>query len=257
MATYAIGDVQGCAATLQRLVKACGFDPAKDKLRFVGDLVNRGPDNLGVLRFIKGLGKSAETVLGNHDLHLIARSMKLRDAKDGDTLDDVLAARDGKELVEWLAHRPLLLAEESRIFVHAGFLPTWTPSAAEKEARRLEHLLRDPKHRAKLLDKEQYDPALKALTTIRTIHDDGSLCKFAGEPEVAPKGCRPWFSHPGRKSRGITLVFGHWSALGYKRGADYLALDSGCVWGQELTAVRLEDGKVFTEKSVDKVKGRK
>ena len=251
MATYAIGDVQGCGVTLQRLVKKCGFDAAKDKLRFVGDLVNRGPDNLGVLRFVKSLGDRAETVLGNHDLHLISRSLGIRPEKDLDTLDDVLRAKDCKDLVEWLAHRPLLITEGDRCFVHAGVLPSWTLHAAAKEARRLELLLRDPKHRVKLLDKEHYDPSLKVLTTIRTVHDDGKLCKFAGEPEVAPIGCRPWFSHPARQTRGNTVIFGHWSALGYKRGDDYLALDSGCVWGQRLTAVRLEDGQVFAEECAD------
>lgn len=256
MATYAIGDVQGCGETLRRLVKRIGFDPAKDRLRFVGDLVNRGPDNLSVLRFVKGLGDRAETVLGNHDLHLIARSMKLRPEKELDTLDDVLRAPDRAELVEWLAHRPLLYTEANRTFVHAGLLPSWTVAAATKEARRLEARLKDPKHREKLLDKEHYDPALKVLTTIRTVKDDDSLCKFAGEPEVAPAGCKPWFSHPSRRSRACLVVFGHWSALGFARGADFLALDSGCVWGEKLTAVRLEDGEVFAEPCADEVPER-
>ncbi len=253
MATYAIGDVQGCGETLRRLIERIAFDPARDKLRFVGDLVNRGPENLSVLRFVKGLGDRAETVLGNHDLHLIARAMRLRPEKELDTLDDVLAAKDKDELIEWLAHRPLLFVEANRVFVHAGLLPSWTVAAATKEARRLEAHLKNPKQRGRLLEKEQYDPALKVLTTIRTVKDDDTLCKFAGEPEVAPTGCRPWFSHPARRSRDAFVVFGHWSALGHRRGSDYLALDSGCVWGERLTAVRLEDGEVFAEPCADVV----
>jgi bis(5'-nucleosyl)-tetraphosphatase (symmetrical) len=251
MATYAIGDVQGCNATLQRLVEKLGFDPARDRLRFVGDLVNRGPDNLGVLRYVKGLGDRAETVLGNHDLHLISRASGLSGAKELDTLGDVLGAKDRDELVEWLAHRPLLLQEEGRVLVHAGLLPSWTPEAAAGEARRLEKLLRDSKLRPKVLAKEGFDPALKALTTIRTVKADGTLCKFSGPPAEAPPGCTPWFADPARQSRGTTVLFGHWSALGFKRGSDYLALDSGCVWGQTLTAVRLEDGHVQAQMCVD------
>jgi bis(5'-nucleosyl)-tetraphosphatase (symmetrical) len=253
VATYAIGDVQGCGATLQRLIRTIGFDAQHDHLRFVGDLVNRGPDNLGVLRYVKSLGDHAETVLGNHDLHLISRASGLSPAKELDTLDDVLQAPDRHELVEWLASRPLVLAEKDRLFVHAGLLPSWTTADAEREARRLEPLLRDPKQRARIIGKEGFDPALKALTTIRTVRDDGTLCKFSGEPEVAPKGCTPWFAHPERKSRGRLIVFGHWSALGYKRGDDFLALDSGCIWGQSLTAVRLDDGRVYSEPCVDRV----
>lgn len=253
MATYAIGDVQGCSATLKRLVKAIGFNPAKDKLRFVGDLVNRGPDNLGVLRFVKGLGKNAETVLGNHDLHLLARASGASLAKELDTLDDVLQAKDRSELVEWLASKPLVLSEEGRLFVHAGFPPTWTPSDALRENRRLQLLLRDPEERVRLIGREGSDAALKAMTSMRTIKNDGSLCKYSGPPKDAPDGCKPWFEHPDRKTRGTTVVFGHWSALGFKQGRDYVALDTGCVWGESLTAIRLEDGKVHSERCVDPV----
>jgi bis(5'-nucleosyl)-tetraphosphatase (symmetrical) len=237
-------------------VRTIGFAPERDRLRFVGDLVNRGPDNLAVLRFVKSLGASAETVLGNHDLHLIARADGVSPEKELDTLDDVLQAKDRTELVEWLARRPLVLSEEGRLFVHAGLLPTWTAADALAQSRRLELALRDPRERRRIIGQEGSDPALKALTSIRTVKADGTLCKYSGAPKGAPPGCKPWFEHEGRKTRGTTVIFGHWSALGFRQGKDFVALDSGCVWGESLTALRLDDGQVFSERCIDPLGAR-
>lgn len=252
MSTYVIGDVQGCYDTLVALLKRVSFDRKKDRAWFVGDLVNRGPKSLEVLRFIKDLGRSATAVLGNHDLHLIGRHAGIRRAKDGDTLDAVLAAPDAEALIQWLAERPLLFREGPVTLVHAGLRPEWTLADAERAAVSLATRIRDPNARRALYERDEYPPELKALATIRTCHVDGTLCKHNGTPETAPKGCHPWFEVAGRKSHGeSTILFGHWSALGYRKGDDYVALDSGCVWGRTLTAYRLEDGRTFSEPAVE------
>jgi bis(5'-nucleosyl)-tetraphosphatase (symmetrical) len=256
VATYAIGDVQGCHATLKALLTRIAFDPKRDRIWLVGDLVNRGPSSAAVLRTVRDLGDAAVSVLGNHDLHLIARYAGVAAEKPLDTLDDVLGARDAGELVDWLARRPLVHREGDWTMVHAGFVPDWSVDDALANAHGIEAKLRDPKLRSTVVGKESFSPALKALVTVRTVKADGSLCKFKGAPKEAPKGCVPWFEHPARRSRGSRIVFGHWAALGYARGADYLALDSGCVWGNALTAVRLEDGAVAQEKCRDPLRGR-
>lgn len=254
MATYAVGDVQGCFETLQALVARCGFDPTRDKLWLVGDLVNRGPRSADVLRYAKSLGDRAVCVLGNHDLHLIARHLGHSPAKDLDTLDDVLRAPDATALVDWLASRPLLHQEGGWVMVHAGLAPQWSLEDAAKHARRFEASLKNPIARAQLLAKGGFPPELRVLTTIRTCHPDGSLCRYSGAPEQAPAGCVPWFSHPARRTKGTRVVFGHWAALGLREGPDWLALDSGCVWGNALTAVRLEDHAVFQEPTHESVR---
>lgn len=247
MATYVIGDVQGCFDTLKALLKRCAFDPQHDRLWFAGDLVNRGPRSLDVLRYLKSLGDRVIAVLGNHDLHLLSRHAGIALEKPLDTLEAVLAAPDVEDLMDWLANRPLMYTENAFTLVHAGLLPTWTISDAANFARDLEAKIRDKTARRSLLNKMDYPPALRALTTLRTCFSDGTFCKYNGAPETAPPGCVPWFAHPERKSRGEMVIFGHWSALGYRRGTDYMALDTGCVWGQALTGVRLEDGQRFTE----------
>ena len=248
MATYVIGDVQGCRASLEALLAKLHFRPSSrggtDRLWLVGDLVNRGPDSLGVLRLVRDLGPSATVVLGNHDLHLLARSRGLAVAKPRDTLDEVLAAPGRDDLLAWLAARPLLYEEQGWTMVHAGLHPAWTLVKARSEARRLETLLRTPASWGDLIGAKGFDEALKVLTTIRTVDESGRLCKFDGPPAAAPAGCLPWFSHPARQTRGTPIIFGHWAALGHVVGSDYVALDSGCVWGQALTAYRLEDGQV-------------
>jgi bis(5'-nucleosyl)-tetraphosphatase (symmetrical) len=244
MATYAIGDVQGCFAELQRLLGKVGFDPVHDRVWLVGDLVNRGPRSLDVLRWVKGLGDRAVCVLGNHDLHLLARGYGVTHPKSRDTLGETLAAPDRKELFEWLRGLPLLYREDRWVMVHAGLLPSWTLDDAEGHARAAESALRSSDPRPFLAS---WPRPVKVLANIRTCRADGSMCAdFKGAPADAPTGCTPWFAQP--HARGdVTVIFGHWAALGFQRGDGYLALDSGCVWGEKLTCVRLEDGAVFQE----------
>lgn len=245
MATYAIGDVQGCATTLERLLVRIGF-AGHDRLWLVGDLVNRGPRSADVLRLVRGLGERAVVVLGNHDLHLLARAAGLEPAKRRDTLDDVLSAPDRAPLLDWLRTRPLLHRDGAWLMVHAGLLPAWTVDEAEARAREVEALLAQGRL-AELLGDSRPARSLRVLTRLRTCRDDGRLCDFDGAPEDAPDGCQPWFSSPKRRSTEVTVLFGHWSALGLHLGADAIGLDTGCVWGRTLTALRLEDRAVFSE----------
>lgn len=243
MATYAIGDVQGCFITLERLLARIDFDRARDRLWFVGDIVNRGPASLDVLRFVCDLGEAAVVVLGNHDLHLIARARGTRDAKPRDTFDDVLGADDRESLLDWLIHRPLLHREGGYAMVHAGLAPQWSLDEAEKLARKAERKLRADK----LSKSVRY--AIDALTRLRTCRTNGEMClDFAGPPEQAPEGCRPWFELADIPSEE-TVLFGHWASLGLHLGENAIGLDTGCVWGGTLTALRLEDRKLFHEPS--------
>jgi bis(5'-nucleosyl)-tetraphosphatase (symmetrical) len=245
-----MGDIQGCFRTLRRLLRRIAFDPAKDRLWNTGDLVNRGPGSLEVLRWARDLGDRLMTVLGNHDLHLLARAAGLVRAKPRDTLDEVLAAPDRDELLAWLRARPLLHAEEGRVLVHAGLLPAWTVAEAETLARSVEERLRAAGglELARPQSREPERSTLWVLTRLRFCTADGSPGPdFTGPPDAAPPGCRPWFDFPGRRSAEATVLFGHWAALGFYRAPGILGLDSGCVWGGELTAVRLEDGEVFQE----------
>jgi bis(5'-nucleosyl)-tetraphosphatase (symmetrical) len=260
MATYAIGDVQGCFLTLQRLLDAIRFDPASDRLWLAGDLVNRGPRSLEVLRWARGLGEALVAVLGNHDLHLIGRSFGVRGVKRGDSLDAVLVAPDRDALIGWLRGLPLLHREGDRVLVHAGLQPAWTPAEAEEVARAVESALRGPDAGALIeslsertlpgwgpgLDpRRRRDLGLQTLVLMRTCRRDGRLCRdFSGPPEQAPPGCRPWFEREGRRPAGVTVVCGHWARLGLRIQPGLLALDTGCAWGGRLTAVRLEDGAI-------------
>lgn len=262
MATYAIGDVQGCYDSLCALLARVGFDPACDRLWFAGDLVNRGPRSLEVLRAVRGLGERAVVVLGNHDLHLLGRAAGVSSPKRNDTLDQVLAAPDADELLSWLGSRPLFHEEGDFALVHAGLLPAWDLAQARARAQEVEAALggaaRDEVLRADdepvtawrsdLPEPERLRAITTVLTRIRTCREDGELCaSFSGPPEEAPAGCHPWFSHPRGARRPSTLLFGHWAALGFRRGEGYVGLDSGCVWGGPLTALRLDDGEVFQE----------
>lgn len=259
--TYVIGDVQGCFATFERLLAQVRFDVSSDRLWLVGDLVNRGPQNLEMLRWVVRHERAVTTVLGNHDLHLIARHLGIVGPKRRDTLEDVLYAPDRERLVGWLRERPLLHRENGFVLVHAGLLPQWTASEAEGAAREIESLLRSARvvelikagWRGKarvwapdLPELERVRVALYGLTQLRTCTPEGlPEPSFKEAPEQAPRGYLPWFEVPSRKSKDATIVFGHWAALGLHLGKGVIGLDTGAVWGNTLTAIRLEDRAIF------------
>ncbi len=261
MATYAIGDVQGCAGTLRELLAAFGFERERDRLWFVGDLVNRGPDSLDTLRLVKDLGDAAVTVLGNHDFHLLAVAAGKAKQHRSDTLAAVLAAPDREELLGWLRRRPMLHVRGRWAMVHAGLLPQWNIAQAQRLASEVEAALRGEGWRDFLGqlygDKpDSWNESLRGIDRLRVIVNamarmrfckaDGTIeFKTKGETDKAPPGFFPWFDAPGRESRDHTIICGHWSALGLKLRPDLLALDSGCVWGGRLSAVRLEDRRLF------------
>jgi bis(5'-nucleosyl)-tetraphosphatase (symmetrical) len=260
MATYAIGDVQGCYRSLQRLVDLIEFDSASDRLWFVGDVVNRGPESLQVLRYIKRLGPAAQLVLGNHDLFLLAAAEELVVMRPHDTLKDVLAATDRADLLGWLRQQPLHHREGSYFMVHAGLLPQWTVAEADRWARDAAAALAGPHYRTLLHTlfhdaPAQWSPALsgferlaaivRVLTRIRVCTPDGQMAAtFSGPPGDAPPGYLPWFHIPTRKSTDATVIVGHWAALGLHVTHNVVALDSGCVWDGCLTAMRLEDRRI-------------
>lgn len=263
MSTYTIGDVQGCFDELQSLLTDINFDPRQDRLWLVGDLVNRGPKSLEVLRFVKNL-PDAKVVLGNHDIHLLA--LAYGNPYPHHTLDAVLNAPDRDELITWLRHLPVLHYDAALgyIMVHAGLAPQWDLATAMRCGRELEAALQDDQQIAALLDNlygnqpdswhddlsgwERLRFITNALTRMRYCTADGRLeFSAAGEPGTQPEGYLPWFKVPGRKTRQQKIVFGHWSSLqGITDEPRVFALDTGCVWGKTLTAMRLEDGQLFS-----------
>jgi bis(5'-nucleosyl)-tetraphosphatase (symmetrical) len=261
MSTYAIGDIQGCLDPLERLLDACKFDAARDRLWFVGDLVNRGPQSLEVLRYVKRLGDGATVVLGNHDLHLLVVAAGYVRQHRGDTLDAILAAPDRDELLGWLRRRPLLHSQDGWLMVHAGLLPAWTVAEAQALAREVESALRGDACDEFLRFLYGNEPArwsddlaghdrlrviVNAMTRMRVCTAQGKMAfTYSGEPRDIPQGFLPWFEVPGRASAQTPIVFGHWSAHGLIMRGDVVALDTGCIWGRALTAMRLEDRKVF------------
>jgi len=261
MATYAIGDIQGCYGALRRLLDQCAFDPAADRLWLVGDLVNRGPESREVLRFVASLGEAATTVLGNHDLYLLMRHAGLKPRNAKDSLDDILKAPDCDELLHWLARRPLLYVEDRHALVHAGLLPQWTIPEALALAEEVQAALTGKDSKKFLLHLMGSHPdrwenglgnwdrlrvIVNALTRMRFCSSEGRMMmRVKGPPSAAPEGAHPWFALPNRASRTHTIVCGHWSALGFYREEGLIALDSGYVWGGALTALRIEDGEVF------------
>ncbi|MCB1886634.1 MAG: symmetrical bis(5'-nucleosyl)-tetraphosphatase [Rhodocyclaceae bacterium] len=263
MSTYAIGDIQGCCDELEALLARCQFDPAADRLWLVGDLVNRGPSSLEVLRLVKGLGEAAVVVLGNHDLYLLMVAAGFRKRGKDDTLGPVLEAPDRAELLDWLASRPLVHLEGDHVLVHAGLPPQWSGSRARALAAEVEAALQgdgrdaflsglhgnQPDHwHDELRGPDRLRYVVNALTRMRFCAADGQLeFKAKGPPDQAPDGFLPWFDLPARAADRETIVCGHWSALGFRRQPGLLALDTGCLWGGELTAVRLEDGLVFRQ----------
>ena len=261
MATYAIGDIQGCCTEFQQLLERVRFDPVVDKLWLVGDLVNRGPDSLGVLRLVKSLGESAITVLGNHDLHTLAVMEGAVKPCRNDTLHEILSAPDRDELLSWLRNQRLIHVEGDYVLVHAGLLPSWTVTQAQRLAHEIETVLRGkhyhdffvhmygnhPSHwRDDLTGHKRLRVITNALTRMRICTAEGEMeFKFKGEEKDIPQGYRAWFDVPDRASADATIICGHWSALGLKVEQRIIALDTGCLWGGPLTAIRLEDRQLF------------
>lgn len=258
MAVYAIGDVQGCYEELNALLAALSFDSGRDRLWFTGDLVNRGPASVRVLRLVKGLGEAAVAVLGNHDLHLLAVAEGYEHPRTKDTFDDVLGAPDRDELLQWLRRRPLLHRERGfdEVMVHAGLAPQWDVETAAACAGEVEAALVGADYRALLANMygdlpEAWSPDLSGwerlrfiincLTRLRYCDAAGRIALDAkGPPGSQPAGYLPWFQVPGRRSAGRPVIFGHWSTLGVRAEGGVFALDGGCVWGGSLTAMRLD-----------------
>jgi len=259
VATYAIGDIQGCYDELRALMDRLRFDPATDRIWFVGDLVNRGPDSLNTLRLVRDLGDSAVSVLGNHDLHLLAIDAGNTRKDDGDPgVAAVLQAKDRDELLYWLRHRPLLHRDTALGFtmIHAGLPPQWDIETAAACAREVEAQLRGDNYavffnemygnkpriwKANLSGMERWRFTTNCLTRLRYCAMDGSLgLKEKGPLGSQQKGMIPWYSHPGRASCDERIIFGHWSMLGYRAEHNVWALDTGCLWGGALTALRLD-----------------
>ena len=259
MALYLIGDVQGCDAPLQRLLQRVDFSASRDTLYLLGDLVNRGPDSLAVLRRLMHLGSSARCLLGNHDLHLLALAWGLRKPHDNDTLDAVLQAPDQAELLQWLRTRPLALRERlvghEVLMVHAGVLPTWSADTTMALAAEVQAVLcadapetllgtmygnGPARWRNRLQGAERLRTIVNVLTRLRFCTPQGNM-DFATKEgaAAAPPGYLPWFDVPGRRTAAGIVAFGHWSTLGWLGRNDVLAMDTGCVWGGCLSAARL------------------
>ncbi len=262
MALYLIGDLQGCLQPLLRLLQVVDFSPSRDTLYPLGDLVNRGPDSLGVLRHLKALNGAARPLLGNHDLHLLAVSVGLRPARSDDTLGALLQADDRQALIDWLRHLPLARLEGGWLMVHAGLLPDWTvaqtlalagevQTVLQGEAWRdfLAHMYGNrPAHwREDLQGWDRLRVVVNALTRLRFCTTGGGIdFSGTGPPDQPPPGCRPWFDMPERQSAGQAVAFGHWSTLSIHQPnrqpilhENTLGLDTGCLWGGPLTAARL------------------
>ena len=269
MSTYAIGDIQGCYTELQNLLNEINFNEKNDQLWFAGDLVNRGPKSLQTLRFIKSLGASAKIVLGNHDLHLIAASKNIRPISNKDTIKEILIADDADELINWLKSRPLLLTDTDLGFtmVHAGIAPQWSLDAAKNFAKECESILQNEKIDDFLMHMYGDTPniwsdsiegyarqrfIINCFTRIRFCTINGTLDL---DVKVAPgsqkKSLIPWYALPNRKTIDNKIIFGHWSTIhlgtenNFKKYNVY-PIDTGCLWGGQLTAMRLDDEKIFS-----------
>ncbi len=256
---YLIGDVQGCDDALQRLLEEINFSPSRDHIVLLGDLVNRGPASLAVLRRLAAFGNAATCLLGNHDLHLLAVAHGVRPLKRGDTVADVLDAPDREQWLDWLRAQPLAHLQAGWLCVHAGVVPQWDAARTLALAAEVQEVLRGPdlpaflrvmygdepkRWRDDLQGPERWRFVVNTLTRIRFCSDDGSLdFKTKEGVGAALPGYRPWFEMPDRRTRGQPMAFGHWSALGLVNRPDLLALDTGCVWGGALTAVRVDEGR--------------
>ncbi|CAN5897550.1 symmetrical bis(5'-nucleosyl)-tetraphosphatase [soil metagenome] len=260
-ATYVIGDIQGCCDQLEQLRQKIAAAAPQARLLFAGDLVNRGPKSLATLRLVKGMGAQADTVLGNHDLHLLAVAYGAQPAHRNDTLNQLLQAPDRDELLTWLRHRPLALFEQGHLLVHAGLFPQWTTQQALALAKEVQEVLRGPdwmdflrqmygntpdRWSDSLQGIERWRCITNALTRMRFC-SPGGIMDFNNKDDGqdAPDGLLPWFDIPDRKSSDTTLVFGHWSTLGLVLRPNLISLDTGCVWGGKLTAVSLQDRNII------------
>lgn len=256
MALYCIGDIQGCDASLEKLLQEIGFSPSSDTLYVLGDLVNRGPASVQVLRRLRNLGSAARCLLGNHDLHLLAIAYGTRRAHPRDTLADLLAAPDRLALIDWLRHQNLALYDAGVLMVHAGVLPGWTVTDTLALATEVENMLLSSDISRFLAQMYGNEPSrwdvdldgidrlrviVNALTRLRFCTPDGTM-EFASKEGAGhhPAGYMPWFDVPGRRTQDVTVAFGHWSTLGWLARSDVYSLDSGCVWGGWLSALRLD-----------------
>src|SRR3989338_1447008 len=263
MTVYAVGDLQGCLAPLKCLLQGVAFDPLKDRLWLVGDLVNRGPQSLETLRYLYGMREALTCVLGNHDLHLLAAAHRIERLKKTDTLREILEAPDRDDLLDWLRRQKLLHydAEREIALVHAGIPPQWTLKKALKCAAEVEEVLRDDARLPLFLEgmygnePSKWDKGLTGIARLRVITNYFTrmrFCKADGTLDLkskeglgsAPPGFAPWFSHPKRKTRGLKLIFGHWAALeGQCNEPELFALDTGCVWGASMTLLNVDSGE--------------
>ena len=261
-ATWMIGDVQGCCGALEKLLAHPDIAAdARTRFWFAGDLVNRGPRSLHTLRLIKGLGERAVSVLGNHDLHLLAVAAGVRKPGKGDTVSEILDAPDADALISWLRHQPLAHFESGHLMIHAGVLAKWDVAKTLSLAGEVEQALRSPNWQKILMKMYGNEPAdwkddlsggkrlrviINALTRMRLCTPKGRMeLSGKGSPWPAPPGLIPWYDVPGRATRDVTVVFGHWSTLGYLERPGLIGLDTGCVWGGQLTAVRLATRERF------------
>jgi bis(5'-nucleosyl)-tetraphosphatase (symmetrical) len=260
MSIYWVGDIQGCNAPLGRLLEQVDFSPSRDTLYVLGDLVNRGPESAGVLRCLMGLGAAVQCVLGNHDLHLLAVAAGAGRLKPRDTLDDILQAPDRTAMLDWLRHQRMAIQAHGVLIVHAGVLPGWSVQQTLVLAAEVECVLRGPDlpdflhqmygnapaaWRDDLVGMDRLRVIVNALTRLRFCSADGVM-EFAAKEgaHAAPDGFMPWFDVPGRQTAGAVVAFGHWSTLGGLQRPDVWALDTGCVWGGCLSAMRLaQDGQ--------------
>lgn len=261
MSTYVIGDVQGCLSDLLEMLEVVAFDPARDCVWLTGDLVNRGEDSAGVLRWCMQHDSRVKVVLGNHDLHLLAVAEGFVEPHRKDTLSEILTAPDRAAMLDWLRQQPLLHREGDNLMLHAGLLPDWSLELACSLADELHAALTGPRWRdflrnmygneprrwhASLKGQDRLRLIANVFTRTRYLHPDGSLeFKQKGPPQNAPADLIPWFDFPGRANLGARVFFGHWSSLGHLLRDDVIALDTGCLWGGGLTAWRIEDGALF------------
>ena len=256
---YLVGDLQGCDDAFERLLAQIGFSPSRDGLTLLGDLVNRGPGSLAVLRRVMAMDGAAQAVLGNHDLHLLAVANGIRTARRGDTIDAVLEAEDAGVLLDWLRARPLAVRAHGWLCVHAGVSPLWDEAQTLALADEVAAVLRAPDHvdflrvmygdeprrwRDDLEGTDRLRHLVNVFTRIRFVSDDGTLELATKEgAQGAPEGYAPWFDIASRRTANVAIAFGHWSTLGLIDRANLMALDTGCVWGGCLSAARVDGGR--------------